>query len=103
MEAFTEASTEAFMEDSMESMEASTEAFMNFHGIDGSFHGSFHELPREKQVVPETGQHGQSTFRFHSVKVTMVLCARCPRSSHTPRTYYSLLLLLLPLLLVLSH
>ena len=44
--AFVEAFMEA-MEAAMEAVEASTEAFMNSHG-------SFHELPRKKQVVQET-------------------------------------------------
>ena len=48
------------MEASISSMEAFTDISMEasgifFHGIFQIFHGSFHELPRKKQVVQDAG------------------------------------------------
>ena len=59
MEAFVEASVNAFVEDFVEatSMEASGGGFHgSFYILRGSFHGIVHELPRKKQVVQETGR-----------------------------------------------
>ena len=59
MKASTEASTEAFTEASTEAFtEASTETFM-----EAGSHGSFHELPRKKQVVQQTGTSAHSGTR----------------------------------------
>ena len=64
VEAFVEAtSMEAFAKVSVEacvffflrgSFHFFHESFHRFHSFRGSFHGSFHELPRKKQVVQET-------------------------------------------------
>ena len=62
-----EASVNAFVEDFVEatSMEAFVKASMEASGggfheslyiLRGTFHGSFHELPRKNQVVQETGR-----------------------------------------------
>ena len=46
------------MEASISSMKASTEAFM-----EAGSHGSFHELPRKKQVVQQTETSAHSRTR----------------------------------------
>ena len=75
-----EASVKAFVEAS--SMEAFTKASVeacvfflrgSFHIFHESFHGSFHELPRKKQLVQETAEAFMS---FHAKKQVVQETAR---------------------------